>query len=50
MASKNISDQDRQCIAGCIFKYYGSGKGTSFVSEEQREQRYEQCLESCRIC
>ena len=48
MASKSISNQDRQCIAGCIFKYYGSSEGRA--DDEQREKNYEQCLESCRIC
>ncbi len=48
MASKKISSQDRQCIAGCIFKYYGSSQ--SSAGGEQREQNYEQCLDSCRVC
>ena len=48
MASKTISDNDRQCIAGCIFKYYGSSEGSA--SANKREESYQQCLESCRIC
>ncbi len=48
MDSRKISSQDRQCMAGCIFKYYGSSEGTA--DDERREKNYEQCLESCRIC
>jgi len=48
MASKTISTQDRQCIAGCIFKYYGSSDASA--DDERREENYAQCLESCRIC
>ncbi len=48
MASKTISGQDRECIAGCIFKYYGDRSASG--NDEKREQQYEQCLESCRIC
>ena len=48
MASRSISTQDRQCIAGCIFTYYGG----SVVStdEDEREENYQQCLENCQVC
>ncbi|MCF8052648.1 MAG: hypothetical protein K9L59_15505 [Desulfobacterales bacterium] len=48
MDSRKISSQDRQCIAGCIFKYYGSSDVSA--DDERHEKSYEQCLESCRIC
>jgi hypothetical protein len=48
MASKKISEQDRLCISGCIFKYWGGSEASA--DTDRREGDYESCLEKCRIC
>ena len=48
MASKEITEKDRYCISGCIFKYWGSERVSG--DAEERNKQYETCLDECRIC
>jgi hypothetical protein len=48
MKGRKISDKERECISNCIFQYWGDPK--SDEAPEIRNEKYEKCLEDCRIC
>lgn len=47
MAEKTITNSDQQCISECILKHWSEHSSTP---SERRDEAYEQCLSSCRIC
>lgn len=46
--SRKITQEERNCIANCITKYWGDPDKR--VEAEDRDKEYEQCLTDCRIC
>lgn len=48
MKGRVITDKERGCISGCIFQFWGDPKRDE--APETRNEKYEKCLEDCRIC
>jgi|GEM_PF-523202 len=47
MSQKEMTSKDQRCISQCIMKHWSEHSSTP---PEQREDKYVECLSSCRIC
>lgn len=48
MKGRKITNEERGCISNCIFQHWGDPETTE--APEARDEKYEKCLEDCRIC
>ena len=47
MSQNEISSKEQQCISQCILSHWSEHSKTPL---ERRDEEYERCLSSCRVC
>ncbi len=48
MKGRTITKDEQGCISECIHQHWGDPESTE--TPESRDEKYEKCLEGCRIC